>query len=110
MMYLHSSFDLAPGVSLDDYKAALQDFTALLRAKGLLVETGPILERCRHPIMDTDEQRNHRYFFVMSFTDREQCDAAVQHILSADPAGNSAHRAVHQDIISPIFSCWADLP
>jgi len=107
-MYLHSSFDLAPGVSLDDYKAALQDFTKFMQSKNLLVETGPVLERYRHPIMDTDDGRKHRYFFVMSFSDRAQCDAAVQHILSADPAVNAAHRAVHQDIISPIFSCWTD--
>jgi hypothetical protein len=108
MLYLHSSFDLAEGVSLEEYRSALQAFTAAMQARNLIVDTGPILERCHHPIMDTDTQRGHRYFFVMSFTDREQCDAAVQHIQSADPGSDAAHRAIYQDIISPIFSCWVD--
>lgn len=107
-MYLHSSFDLADGVSLDDYKEVLRDFTASMKSSGLIVDTGPILQRSRHPIMDTDEDRGQQYFFVMTFTDREQCDAAVRHIQAARPGGDPAHRAVYQDIMRPIFSCWVD--
>ena len=108
MMYLHSSFDLAEGVSLDDYKRALQEFTATMKSMGLIVDTGPVLERRRHPIMDTDDERGHQYFFVMSFADQEQCDAAVRHIQSADPGTDAAHRGIYRDIIKPIFSCWVD--
>lgn len=108
MLHLHSSFDLAGEVTLEEYRAALAEFSAVMQARGLLVATGPILERCRHPVMDTDEERGHQYFFVMSFADREQCDAAVQHIQSADPGSDPAHRAIYKDIINPIFSCWAD--
>jgi hypothetical protein len=108
MMYLHTSFDLAEGVSLDAYKSALREFTAVMKSGDLIVDTGPVLERCRHPVMDTDEERGHQYFFVMSFADRAQCDAAVRHIQSADPGGDPAHRALQKDIIRPIFSCWVD--
>ena len=110
MMYLHSSFDLAEGTSLAQYQAALAEFTAAMKARNLLVDTGPILERCRHPIMDTDDDRGQRYFFVISFIDLEQCNAAVKHIQAADPATDPVHRAIYGDIISPIFSCWVDSP
>ncbi len=108
MLHLHSSFNLADGVSLDDYREALREFTRQLQSLGLLVDTGPVLERCRHPVMDTDDERDQQYFFAMTFADREQCDAAVRHIQSADPGTDRAHRAIYQDIIRPIFSCWAD--
>ncbi len=105
---MHTSFDLSPDVKIDDYRTTLKQFSALMIANGLIVQTGPVMERCRHPIMDTDEQRSHQYFFVMSFTDRDQCDAAVQHIQAAQPDSDPVHRAVYIDIINPIFSCWVD--
>ena len=105
---MHSSFDLRPDIDIDDYRAAVDEFSALMKARGLIVETGPLMERCRHPIMDTDEQRAHKYFFVMSFTDREQCDAAVEHIKSADPDSSPIHKAIYKDIIDPIFTCWME--
>ena len=107
-MYLHTSFDLTDGISLARYQHALDEFTEAMKSRDLIVDTGPILERCLHPIMDTDEDRSHRYFFVISFTDRKQCDAAVGHIKAADPATDPAHRAIYDDIINPIFSCWVD--
>ena len=108
MLHLHTSFDLSPDVSLVDYQAVLDRFTADMLARGLIVGTGPIMTRCHHPVMDTDEERGHQYFFVMSFTDREQCDAAVAHIKAGDPDSGPVHRAVYKDIICPIFTCWSD--
>ena len=108
MFHMHTSFDLSPNVKIEDYKATLERFSALMQASELLLETGPVMQRCHHPVMDTDEQRSHQYFFVMSFTDRSQCDAAVEHIKAADPASTPVHRAVYEDIINPIFSCWVD--
>lgn len=107
-MYLHSSFDLAEGTSLAQYRAALAEFTAVMKSRNLLVDTGPILERCRHPIMDTDDERGHQYFYVITFSDLEQCNAAVKHIRAADPSTDPAHRAIYGNIIGPIFSCWVD--
>lgn len=105
---MHTSFDLAAGTSIDEFRNALDSFSELMIAKGLVVETGPIAERCKHPIMDTDEQRAHQYFFVMSFRDREQCDAAVSHIQEAGTDSDPVHRAVYANIVEPIFSCWVD--
>ena len=109
MFHLHTSFDLSPEVNIDDYRATLNRFSTLMTEGGLIVETGPVMERCRHPIMDTDEDRGHQYFFVISFTDRKQCDAAVRNIQAAHPESDPIHRAIYRDIIHPIFSCWVDL-
>ncbi len=108
MFHMHTSFDLSPDVNIDAYRTTLEQFTALMTESGLMAEAGPVMERCRHPIMDTDDSRSHQYFFVISFTDREQCDAAVRHIQAAHPDSGPVHRAIYQDIINPIFSCWVD--
>ena len=108
MFHLHTSFDLAADVGIDEYRARLERFSAAMKKNGLIVETGPVMERCRHPIMDTDEHRGHQYFFVISFTDREQCDAAIRTIQGAHAESGAVHRALFDDIIRPIFSCWAD--
>ena len=108
MFHMHTSFDLAPGIAIDDYRKVLDRFTADMLDKDLIEGTGPIMERCHHPVMDTDEDRGHQYFFVMTFTDRAQCDAAVSHIKAGDTDSDPIHRAVYKDIICPIFSCWVD--
>ena len=108
MFQMHTCFDLSPNVRIEDFKIALERFSSFMQANGLIIDTGPVMQRCRHPIMDTDEERTHQYFFVMSFTDRSQCDAAVQHIQSADPGSDPVHRAIYEDIIHPIFTCWVD--
>ncbi|MGI9273222.1 MAG: hypothetical protein ACR2QT_15720 [Woeseiaceae bacterium] len=105
---MHTSFDLATSTSIDEFQNALDAFTGLMIAKDLIVSTGPVAERCKHPIMDTDEQRGHQFFFVMIFRDREQCDAAVSHIQEAATDSDPVHRAVYANIVDPIFSCWID--
>ncbi len=108
MLHMHTSFDLSPEVNIEDYRSTLNRFSSLMKENDLIVGTGPVLERCRHPIMDTDKDRAHQYFFVISFTDREQCDAAVRNIQAAHPESDPVHRAIYRDIIHPIFSCWVD--
>lgn len=108
MLHMYSSFNLRAGACLDDYRAAVAEFSDLMKAKDLLVDTGPILTRCRHPIMDTDEQRDHEYFFVMTFRDRKQCDAAVEHIKTVNPESDALHRAIQDDIVDPVFTCWME--
>lgn len=108
MFHMHTSFDLAARTSIGEFRNALDAFSELMVAKGLVVETGPIAQRCKHPIMDTDDKRDHQYFFVMSFRDREQCDAAVSHIKTAASDSDPVHKAVYANIVEPVFSCWVD--
>jgi hypothetical protein len=108
MLHLHTSFDLDADISIREFSEGLREFSALMQAEGLLESTGQIAERCLHPIMDTDGQRSHQYFFVMSFKDRAQCDAAVSYIQAQHATPDKAHKNVYQHVVDPIFSCWID--
>lgn len=108
MLHMHTSFDLTQGTSIEEFGTALDTFSEMMIAKDLVVTTGPIAQRCKHPIMDTDDNRSHQFFFVMSFRNREQCDAAVKHIQGAATDSDPVHRAVYANIVDPIFSCWID--
>ncbi|MEM6988724.1 MAG: DUF6614 family protein, partial [Pseudomonadota bacterium] len=49
---LHGQFDLRPGCSAEDFKAAYDAFSAHLRALGF-VHTWRLMRRCPHPGYDT---------------------------------------------------------
>ena len=108
MFHMHTTFFLAPDTSIDEFRTSLGAFSTLMQELGLLESTGPVAERCKHPIMDTDEERDHPYFFQMSFRDREQCDAAVRHIQAMEQESQAIHKAVYANILDPVFSCWMD--
>ena len=59
--------------------------------------------------MDTDSERDHQFFFIMSFRDREQCDRAVAHIYSKEEPAESIHNAVFTMIKDQVFICWEDI-
>ena len=59
--------------------------------------------------MDTDDERDHEYFFIMSFRDREQCDQAVELIKSFEEPDTSIHKAVYANISDAVFICWEDI-
>jgi hypothetical protein len=102
-------FNLEPESTIDEFRLAIAAFTAHLEDRDLVHCTGPIGRRQRHPIMDTDSERDHEYFFVMSFRDRAQCDRAVEYILPDQEPASSIHRAVYTKVVDPIFTCWEDL-
>jgi hypothetical protein len=109
MFYMLTIFDLKPGVSIDEFRNSLDEFTLHLREADLLQSTGPIGKRQRHEIMDTDSERDHEFCFTMSFRDRAQCDLAVEHVLRHEEPTESIHGAVYSSVHDPIFTCWEDL-
>ena len=102
-------FNLQPEVSIDEFRQSLDDFTTHLKKVELVHSTGPIGRRQRDTIMDTDDERDHEYFFIMSFRDRTQCDQSVEYILPHKEPGESIHKAVYAKVKDPIFICWEDL-
>jgi len=108
MFYMHTTFFLSPETSIDEFQASLGVFSTLMQDLGLLEQTGLVAERCKHPIMDTDNERDHPYFFSMTFRDREQCDAAVSHIKTMREESHAIHKAVYASVVDPVFSCWMD--
>jgi len=105
---MHTCFFLSPDTRVDEFRSSLRDFSVFMQDLGLLENTGPVSERCKHPIMDTDADRDHQYFFQMTFRDREQCDAAVKHIQAMQEESQAIHTAVYANVLDPVFSCWMD--
>ena len=109
MFHMLTFFDLKPGISIDEFRRSLAEFTAHLSEIELVQSTGPIGRRQRHEIMDTDSERDHEYYFIVSFRDRAQCDRAVEYILRHEEPADSIHNAVYSGVQEPIFTCWEDL-
>ena len=109
MFHMLTCFNLKPEISMDAFLQPLTEFTAHLRDIALVHSTGPIGRRQRHPIMDTDSERDLEYYFIMSFQNRAQCDRAVEYILRHKEPAESIHKAVYSSIKDPIFICWEDL-
>ena len=108
MFHMHTTFFLSAETSIDEFRTSLRVFSSFMQDQGLLENTGPVAERCKHPIMDTDAERDHPYFFRLTFRDREQCDAAVKHIQAMRQESHAIHKAVYANILDPVFSCWVD--
>ena len=107
MFHMLSAFSLKDGETLAGFQAAVDALDAHLRERDLVVETGPIGERVRHPVMDTDEN-NHQYYFLMSFRDRAQCDRAVALFYEREAPTDDLHLAVWKRVLDPVFTCWQD--
>ena len=101
--------NLADGVTVGQFQRSLDELSEHLKARGLLESTGPIGRRHRHDIMDTDDERNHEYFFLMNFRDLEQCDRAVAYLAPGRGTVDSIHKAVYAKVVEPIFICWEDI-
>ena len=103
-----SSFNLNPGTDIDSFTKSLHRLDQLLRNEGLIQSTGAVGRRQRHEVMDTDD-RDHEYFFVMSFKDRAQCDLSVAVIYEGQEPLKSIHHAVWSMVSQPVFTCWEDI-
>ncbi|MEX0707606.1 MAG: hypothetical protein WD078_06540 [Woeseia sp.] len=109
MFHMLSCFNLTPDVDANEFRVALDELTMHMKAADLLHSTSPIGRRQRHPVMDTDDERDHEYFFIMSFENRPQCDAAVRYMTGSKQPGNAAHESVQTMISTPVFICWQDI-
>ena len=109
MFHMLSCFNLKPGVSIDEFRDSVAEMTAVLQSEDLLHATGPIGRRQRHPVMDTDTERDHEYYFIMTFADGAQCDRAVAHVYRQEEPADSIHRSVFGAVDNPVFICWEDV-
>ena len=80
-----------------------------LKERDLVQSMGPIGQWQRDTIMDTDDERDHQYFFISSFQNRTQCDRAVNYILLHEEPGDSIHKAVYAKVRNQVSICWEDL-
>jgi len=109
MFHMLSCFDLKPGEDLAAFRDAYAEFVAYMKSVDLVVESGPIGRRHSDTPMDTDAERDHQYFSVLTFRDRTQVDAAYAYIMGHTEPGNSSHVDMYGRIENPVFICWQDL-
>jgi len=104
-----SSFDLANEVSIEEFIESNSIFIEHMKEEGLVHSTSPVGRRNRHPIMDTDKDRDQEYFYVMSFLDESQCNRAVKYIQIHDESVEAIHGGISSKIENYYFVCWEDL-
>lgn len=83
-------------------------FSDHMKAMGLIESVGPIGLRDSETPMDTDKERNHRYFFVTTFLDKSQCDRSYEYILGHTESGDTFHDGVYKKVVDPVFICFED--
>jgi hypothetical protein len=109
MFHMLTCFNLKPDYTIDDFRQSVTDLTKHMQELDLVHSAGSIGRRQSDTIMDTDSERNHEYFFIMSFRDRAQCDKAVDYLLPHEEPGESIHKKVYSKVRDQIFICWEDL-
>ena len=109
MFHMLSCFNLKPGITIDSFSQSLLSFEEHMKKLDLMVSVGPIGFRDSATPMDTDEQRNHKYFFVTTFVDKAQSDRSYEYILRHTESGDAYHDDVYKKVEDPIFICYADI-
>ncbi len=109
MFHMLTCFDLKPGIGIEAFRADYLGFVEHMRSLDLVACTGPIGQRQRDTRMDTDYERDHEYFVIMSFRDRSQADAAYALLAAREESTQSGHEAIHSRIRNQVFICWQDM-
>ena len=109
MFHMLSCFNLPPDHDIEAFTRSYRAFVEEMQKIDLVVSSGPIGRRQSDTPMDTDDERNHEYFSVMTFRDRPQVDAAYAHILQHFGPADEAHDQVYTRVKDPVFICWEDL-
>ncbi len=109
MFHMLSCFNLKSGENIVAFRNAYTDFVAHMKNVDMVEYTGPIGLRQTDTPMDTDDERDHQYFTIMSFRDRAQIDSAYAYILKHVEPGESLHNGVYDRVEKPVFICWQDL-
>ncbi len=110
MFHMLTCFDLKHGENIIDFRSAYADFVAYMKSVDLVEYSGLIGRRQSDTPMDTDGERDHEYFVIMSFKDRNQVDAAYAYMTKHIEPGDSTHNEVYKRVENPVFICWQDLP
>lgn len=109
MFHMLSCFNLKPGITIDEFTKPLLAFENHMQELNLVVSIGSIKSRDSDTPMDTDEERNHQYFFVTTFVDKAQCDRSYAYILGHSKTGDAFHDGVFEKVESPVFICYEDI-
>ncbi|MEM7741725.1 MAG: hypothetical protein AAF225_13105 [Pseudomonadota bacterium] len=110
MFHMLSCFSLIEGVKVSEFRDAIDAFNNHMIDASFVCSVSPIGRRCASTPMDTDEMRDHAFFFTSTFQDRAQCDAAYAYILEARSSISDIHDAVMSKVRDDaVFICWEDI-
>jgi hypothetical protein len=109
MFHMLTCFNLKDGIEIAEFKANYSDLVSYMQSMGMVENTGPIGRRQSDTPMDSDSERDHKYFVIMSFRDRAQVDRAYAHLAPHEEPAETIHHAVYSKAQNPIFICWEDL-
>jgi hypothetical protein len=109
MFQMLTCFDLKPEFSIKEFQRSLTDYTEHMHKLDLVESNGPIGLRQSDTIMDTDNERKHKYFVLMNFRDKTQSDKAIDYIKTHREPGDSIHKNVYSKVQNQIFICWQDI-
>ena len=102
-------FDLKPKHSIEEFQKSLAHYTAHMHELDLVESHSPIGLRQSDTILDTDDERQQKYFMIMHFQDREQSDRAVAYIKNLEEPAKSLHTNTYSKTQNLIFISWEDI-
>ena len=109
MFHMLTCFDLKPDVTIKEFGLSVDAYEQHMKEKNLALLMGPIGQRQSDTIMDTDNERDHQFFFLSTFRNRAQCDRAIDYILKHEEPGDSIHKAMYSKVQNQVFICWQDI-
>lgn len=109
MFHLLSCFDLKDGENIEEFEKSNELFFIRMKEQGMVESKSAIGRRLKHPVMDTDGKLDQEYYFTMSFLDLEQCNLAVDCIMSKAEPDETIHNNVSDRIQNHTFICWQDI-
>lgn len=107
MIVMHSTFNLAHGVSDDDFKDAFTAFARHLWSKRLITRWR-VMRRQPHDGYNANEPRGN-YYLMTEFADLAQAQTCWKYVEQDEPPIHALHRAVREKIIDTSFFLSADL-
>ncbi|MCY3876426.1 MAG: hypothetical protein OXF88_19315 [Rhodobacteraceae bacterium] len=108
MITMLSWSDLKEDRTTKTLMQAIEQLGTHLIERDLLVSRSPLGERVIGTPMDTDEDRDERYFLTMRFRDRAQLDASYVYLQQNAEAANEAHLALFITFSSKCYICRED--
>lgn len=108
MITMLSCFNLREGIDVETFRTLYAEFVATMEQSEMILSAGPLGRRERDTPMDTDEDRDHAFFSLMTFADRAQLDASYAYILERSAPGRAVHDGMFRWVKDPIFICWRD--
>ena len=109
MFYMLTCFDLKPDVAIEEFGLSIDTYAQHMREENLAQSMGPIGQRQSDSSLDTDDERDHQFYFITTFQDRAQSDKARDYILQHEEPVDSIHKTMYTKVKNPIFICWQDI-